>query len=229
LVTGATGSGKSSTLATMINKVNSEQAKHILTIEDPIEYLHKSKKAIVNQRELGSDFKSFGEALKSALRQDPDVILVGEMRDKETVELALSAAETGHLVFATLHTSSASGTITRIIDTFPEMEQEQVRTQLGMMIRGVICQKLLPKIGGGRCLACEILIGTPAISSLIRENKVHQMNSMIQVSQKYGMMTLNQHLTHLVKTGKLDMSTAIQNCNTDVTELLDLLKREGFN
>ncbi|PID27470.1 MAG: type IV pili twitching motility protein PilT [Candidatus Cloacimonadota bacterium] len=229
LITGATGSGKSSTLATMVDRINSEQPKHILTIEDPIEYLHKSKKAIVNQRELGIDFKSFSEALKSALRQDPDVILVGEMRDKETIELALSAAETGHLVFATLHTSSASGTITRIIDTFPEMEQEQVRTQLGMMLRGVICQKLLPKIGGGRCLACEVLIGTPAINSLIRENKIHQIESMIQVSQKYGMMTLNQHLTHLVKIGKIDVTTAVQSCNTYISELLDLLKREGIN
>ncbi|MBN1970488.1 MAG: type IV pilus twitching motility protein PilT [Candidatus Delongbacteria bacterium] len=229
LVTGATGTGKSSTLATMIDKINTEQPKHILTIEDPIEYLHKSKKAVVNQRELGSDFREFSDALRSALRQDPDVILVGEMRDKETVELALTAAETGHLVFATLHTNSAAGTITRIIDTFPDTEQEQVRTQLAMMLRGVICQKLLPRIGGGRVLACEVMIGTPAVNSLIRENKIHQINSMIQVSQKYGMMTLNQHLVHLVKTGKIEVEVAIQNCNSDLNELLDLLKRDGLN
>ncbi|MCK5761162.1 MAG: type IV pilus twitching motility protein PilT, partial [Candidatus Delongbacteria bacterium] len=209
LVTGPTGSGKSTTLATMVDKVNSEHPLHILTIEDPIEFLHKSKRAIVNQRELGTDFKGFNFALKAALRQDPDVILVGEMRDRETIELALRAAETGHLVMTTLHTNSCAQTIGRIIDSFPENAQEQVRTQLGMMLQGVVTQKLLPKMGGGRVLACEIMIGTPAIQSLIRENKVHQLDSMIQVSQKYGMMTFNQHLVSLVKDGLIEKETAI--------------------
>lgn len=228
LVTGATGSGKSSTLATMIDKINREYPKHILTIEDPIEYLHKSKKAIVNQRELGTDFKSFSDALKSSLRQDPDVILVGEMRDRETMELALRAAETGHLVLTTLHTNSCSQTIGRIIDSFPEASQEQVRTQLGMMLQGVISQKLLPKVGGGRILSCEVMVGTPAINSLIRDNKVHQIDSIIQVSRKYGMMTLNQNLVELIKAGLIHKETAIQHCNTEVSSLLDLMAREGI-
>ena len=228
LVTGATGSGKSSTLATMIDKINREYPKHILTIEDPIEYLHKSKKAIINQRELGTDFKSFSDALKSSLRQDPDVILVGEMRDRETMELALRAAETGHLVLTTLHTNSCSQTIGRIIDSFPEASQEQVRTQLGMMLQGVISQKLLPKIGGGRILSCEVMVGTPAINSLIRDNKVHQIDSIIQVSRKYGMMTLNQNLVELIKAGLINKETAIQHCNSEVSSLLDLMEREGI-
>ena len=228
LVTGPTGSGKSTTLATMVDKVNSEHPVHILTIEDPIEFLHKSKRAIINQRELGTDFKGFNYALKAALRQDPDVILVGEMRDRETIELALRAAETGHLVMTTLHTNSCAQTIGRIIDSFPENAQEQVRTQLGMMLQGVVTQKLLPKIGGGRVLACEIMIGTPAIQSLIRENKVHQLDSMIQVSQKYGMMTFNQHLVSLVKDGLIEKETAIHSCNTEIAVLLDLMDREGI-
>jgi len=228
LVTGATGEGKSSTLATMIDKINASYPKHILTIEDPIEYLHRSKKAIVNQRELGTDFRTFSDALRAALRQDPDVILIGEMRDKETIGLALTAAETGHLVFATLHTSSCAGSITRIIDSFPESEQEQVRTQLGMNMQGVISQKLLPKIGGGRVLACEVMVGTSAVCSMIRENKVHQLDSQIEISQKYGMMTLNQHMIELVKGGLIARETAIQNCNTEVSILLDLMEREGI-
>ena len=228
LVTGPTGSGKSTTLATMVDKVNSEHPLHILTIEDPIEFLHKSKRAIINQRELGTDFKGFNFALKAALRQDPDVILVGEMRDRETIELALRAAETGHLVMTTLHTNSCAQTIGRIIDSFPENAQEQVRTQLGMMLQGVVTQKLLPKIGGGRVLGCEIMIGTPAIQSLIRENKVHQLDSMIQVSQKYGMMTFNQHLVSLVKDGLIEKEVAIHNCNTEISILLDLMDREGI-
>ena len=228
LVTGPTGSGKSTTLATMVDKVNSEYPLHILTIEDPIEFLHKSKRAIVNQRELGTDFKGFSLALKAALRQDPDVILVGEMRDRETIELALRAAETGHLVMTTLHTNSCAQTIGRIIDSFPENAQEQVRTQLGMMLQGVVTQKLLPKIGGVRVLGCEIMIGTPAVQSLIRENKVHQLDSMIQVSQKYGMMTFNQHLVSLVKDGLIEKETAIHSCNTEIAVLLDLMDREGI-
>lgn len=226
LVTGATGSGKSSTLATIIDKINREYPKHILTIEDPIEYMHRSKKAIVNQRELGTDFNSFGDALKAALRQDPDVVLVGEMRDLETIRLAIRAAETGHLVLSTLHTNSCAQTIGRIIDSFPEAEQEQVRTQLGMMLQGVISQKLLPKIGGGRVLACEVMVGTPAINALIRENKVHQLDSIIQVSQRYGMMTFNQHLVHLIKAGLITKEVAMQNCNTELSQLTDLFQRE---
>ncbi len=226
LVTGSTGSGKSSTLATMIDKINREQAKHILTIEDPIEYMHKSKRAIVNQRELGTDFRTFGDALKAALRQDPDVILVGEMRDLETIRLAIRAAETGHLVLSTLHTNSASQTIGRIIDSFPDVEQDQIRTQMGMMLQGVISQKLLPKVGGGRILACEVMIGIPAINSLIRENKVHQINSMIELSRKYGMMTFNQNMIELIKAGLITKETAIQNCQSDLNHLLDLMQRE---
>jgi twitching motility protein PilT len=228
LVTGPTGSGKSTTLATMIDKVNSEYPLHILTIEDPIEFLHRSKRAIINQRELGTDFRTFNDALRAALRQDPDVILVGEMRDRETIELALRAAETGHLVMTTLHTNSCSQTIGRIIDSFPENAQEQVRTQLGMMLQGVVTQKLLPKVGSGRVLACEIMIGTPAINSLIRENKVHQLDSIIQVSQKYGMMTFNQHLVQLVKEGLITKETAIHACNTEISVLMDLMSREGI-
>ncbi|MDD3045161.1 MAG: type IV pilus twitching motility protein PilT [Candidatus Delongbacteria bacterium] len=228
LVTGPTGSGKSTTLATMVDKINSEKPVHILTIEDPIEFLHKSKKAIVNQRELGTDFRSFPDALRAALRQDPDVVLVGEMRDRDTMELALRAAETGHLVMTTLHTNSCAQTIGRIIDTFPENMQEQIRTQLGMMLQGVVTQKLLPKIGGGRVLSAEIMIGTPAINSLIRENKVHQLDSMIQVSQKYGMMTSNQHLVQLVKEGLITKETAIHACNTEISVLMDLMSREGI-
>jgi len=228
LVTGATGSGKSTTLATIVDKINREKPKHILTIEDPIEYVHKSKKAVVNQRELGTDYKTFADALKAALRQDPDVILVGEMRDRETMELALRAAETGHLVLATLHTNSCAQTISRIIETFPENTQEQVRTQLGMMIRGVLSQKLLSKIGGGRVLAVEIMVGTPAVLSLIRENKVHQLDSTIEISQKYGMMTMNQHLVKLTKEGLITKETALQNCNTELAHLLNLMQREGI-
>ncbi|MFO7810889.1 MAG: type IV pilus twitching motility protein PilT [Candidatus Delongbacteria bacterium] len=228
LVTGPTGSGKSTTLATMIDKINSENPCHILTIEDPIEFLHRSKRAIINQRELGTDFRAFNEALRAALRQDPDVILVGEMRDRETIELALRAAETGHLVLTTLHTNSCSQTIGRIIDSFPENAQEQVRTQLGMMLEGVVTQKLLQKVGGGRVLGCEIMVGTPAIKSLIRENKVHQLDSMIQVSQKFGMMTSNQHLVQLVKEGLITKETAIHACNTEISVLMDLMEREGI-
>jgi len=228
LVTGPTGHGKSTTLASMINILNENRACHIITIEDPIEYVHENKKAVVEQREVYADTLSFSNALKYVLRQDPDVILVGEMRDRETIELALRAAETGHLVMTTLHTNSCAQTIGRIIDSFPENAQEQVRTQLGMMLQGVVTQKLLPKIGGGRVLACEIMIGTPAIQSLIRENKVHQLDSMIQVSQKYGMMTFNQHLVALVKDGLIEKETAIHSCNTEIAVLLDLMDREGI-
>jgi twitching motility protein PilT len=200
LVTGPTGSGKSTTLAAMVDYVNDNLHGHILTIEDPIEFVHQSKKCLINQRELGPHTKSFENALRSALREDPDVILVGEMRDLETIRLALTAAETGHLVFATLHTSSAAKTIDRIIDVFPAAEKEMVRSMLSESLRAVISQALLKrKDGSGRVAAHEIMIGTPAIRNLIRENKVAQMYSSIQTGQALGMQTLDQCLTDLVK------------------------------
>lgn len=199
LVTGPTGSGKSTTLASIIDKINSEQKLHILTIEDPIEYLHPHKMSVVNQREVGADTESFKGALKYVLRQDPDVVLVGEMRDLETIEAALTIAETGHLVFATLHTNSAVSTINRIIDVFPPHQQDQVRTKLSFILQGVITQQLLPRAGApGRCLALEILVPNAAIRNLIRDNKIHQIYSQMQVGQeKFGMLTLNQSLLSL--------------------------------
>ncbi len=199
LVTGPTGSGKSTTLAAMLDKVNRERAEHIVTIEDPVEYLHSHKKCIVNQRELHADTHSFPNALRAALRQDPDVVLIGEMRDFETVETALRIAETGHLTFATLHTNSASQTINRIIDIFPAHQQSQIRVQLSFVIEGIICQSLLPRATGkGRALAMEILIPNSAIRNLIREDKIHQVYGMMQTGQaKYGMQTFNQSLASL--------------------------------
>jgi twitching motility protein PilT len=199
LVTGPTGSGKSTTLASIIDKINSETRQHIMTIEDPIEYLHPHKRCIVNQREVGTDTMRFRDALKYVLRQDPDVVLVGEMRDLETIEAALTIAETGHLVFATLHTNSAVQSINRIIDVFPPHQQSQVRAQLSFVLEGVISQLLLPKAGGpGRVLALEIMIPNAAIRNLIREDKVHQIYSQMQVGQgKHGMQTLNQALYSL--------------------------------
>lgn len=200
LVTGPTGSGKSTTLAAMVDYVNENEYAHILTVEDPIEFVHESKKALINQRELGSQTQSFANALKSALREDPDVILVGEMRDLETIRLALTAAETGHLVFGTLHTSSAAKTVDRIIDVFPAGEKEMVRSMLSESIRAVISQSLLKtKDGSGRVAAHEIMLGTPAIRNLIRENKIAQINSMIQTGQQFGMQTLDQCLQDLVR------------------------------
>ena len=200
LVTGPTGSGKSTTLAAMINHVNENDYGHILTVEDPIEFVHESKKCLINQREVGPHTMSFNNALKSALREDPDVILVGEMRDLETIRLALTAAETGHLVFGTLHTSSAAKTIDRIVDVFPAAEKEMVRSMLSESLRSVISQTLLKtKDGTGRVAAHEIMIGTPAIRNLIRENKVAQMYSAIQTGQNVGMQTLDQCLTELVR------------------------------
>ncbi|MBL8407354.1 MAG: type IV pilus twitching motility protein PilT [Candidatus Accumulibacter phosphatis] len=200
LVTGPTGSGKSTTLAAMINHINETAYSHILTVEDPIEFVHQPKKCLINQREIGPHTLSFQNALRSALREDPDVILVGEMRDLETIRLALTGAETGHLVFATLHTSSAAKTIDRIIDVFPAAEKEMVRSMLSESLRAVISQSLLKtKDGQGRVAAHEILIGTPAIRNLIRENKVAQMYSALQTGQQYGMQTLDQCLTELVK------------------------------
>ncbi|MGE0485113.1 MAG: type IV pilus twitching motility protein PilT [Gammaproteobacteria bacterium] len=199
LVTGPTGSGKSTTLAAMINHKNETEYGHILTIEDPIEFVHQSKKCLINQREVHRDTLGFNEALRSALREDPDVILVGEMRDLETIRLALSAAETGHLVFGTLHTSSAAKTIDRIVDVFPAEEKDMVRAMLSESLRAVISQTLLKKVGGGRIAAHEIMIGTPAIRNLIRENKIAQMYSAIQTGQQFGMQTLDQNLKGLVE------------------------------
>ena len=203
LVTGPTGSGKSTTLAAMMDYKNDNDYAHILTIEDPIEFVHTSKKCLVNQREVHRDTLGFAEALRSALREDPDIILVGELRDLETIRLALTAAETGHLVFGTLHTSSAAKTIDRIIDVFPAGEKGMVRSMLSESLRSVIAQTLMKKIGGGRTAAWEIMVGTPAIRNLIREDKVAQMYSAIQTGQATGMQTLDQHLQELVKRGMI--------------------------
>ncbi len=209
LVTGPTGSGKSTTLAGMVNHINENVLGHILTVEDPIEFVHESKKCLINQRELGPDTHSFANALKSALREDPDIVLVGEMRDLETIRLALTAAETGHLVFGTLHTSSAAKTIDRIIDVFPAAEKDMVRAMLSESLMAVIAQTLLKKReGNGRVAAHEIMIGTPAIRNLIREAKVAQMYSIIQTSQGLGMQTLDQCLVELVKKGQVAASEA---------------------
>ena len=208
LVTGPTGSGKSTTLAAMVDYKNDNEFGHILTVEDPIEFVHESKKCLVNQREVHRDTLGFNEALRSALREDPDIILVGEMRDLETIRLALSAAETGHLVFGTLHTSSAAKTIDRIIDVFPAAEKDMVRSMLSESLRAVIAQTLLKKIGGGRIAAHEIMIGNPAIRNLIRENKVAQMYSAIQTGQAMGMQTLDQCLKDLVAKGLITVQDA---------------------
>jgi twitching motility protein PilT len=213
LVTGPTGSGKSTTLAAMIDYVNNKELGHILTIEDPIEFVHESKKSIVNQREVHRDTLGFNEALRSALREDPDIILVGEMRDLETIRLALTAAETGHMVFGTLHTVSAAKTIDRIIDVFPAAEKDMVRSMLSEALRAVISQTLMKKIGGGRIAAHEIMIGTPAIRNLIRENKVAQMYSAIQTGTNIGMQTLEQTLVDLVRKGLVSMQDARMKAN----------------
>ncbi|HEV7732423.1 MAG TPA: type IV pilus twitching motility protein PilT [Candidatus Binatia bacterium] len=204
LVTGPTGSGKSTTLAAMVDHINNTWDAHILTVEDPIEFVHKPKRCIVNQREVGPHTNSFTAALRSALREDPDVILVGEMRDLETISLAITAAETGHLVFGTLHTSSAPKTIDRIIDAFPAGQQGQIRTMLSESLEAVIAQTLLKKTGGGRIAACEILVGAPAVRNLIREAKLHQIPSMMQTGQRMGMQTLDMALQDLVKRGLID-------------------------
>ena len=208
LVTGPTGSGKSTTLAGMVDYKNDNEFGHILTVEDPIEFVHESKKCLVNQREVHRDTLGFNEALRSALREDPDIILVGEMRDLETIRLALSAAETGHLVFGTLHTSSAAKTIDRIIDVFPAAEKDMVRSMLSESLRAVIAQTLIKKIGGGRVAAHEIMIGNPAIRNLIRENKIAQMYSAIQTGQATGMQTLDQCLKDLVAKGLITVQDA---------------------
>jgi twitching motility protein PilT len=209
LVTGATGSGKSTTLAAMVNQINVNTYMHILSIEDPIEFVHVSQKSLINQREVHRNTLGFQEALRSALREDPDVILVGELRDLETIRLAMTAAETGHLVFATLHTTSAAKTIDRIIDVFPAAEKDMVRAMLSESLQAVISQTLLKKIGGGRMAAHEVMIGTAAIKNLIREAKVAQMYSTIQTGKKEGMWTLDQNLKELVASGKVTINVAL--------------------
>ena len=211
LVTGPTGSGKTTTLASMVDIINSEREEHILTIEDPIEFLHRHQKCIVNQREIGSDAPDFSSALRSALRQDPDVILVGEMRDLETVSTALTAAETGHLVFATLHTQSASQTVDRMIDVFPPHQQQQVRMQLSIALQGIVTQQLVPTADGvGRACAAEVLVPTPAIRNLIREGKTHQIYSALQTAGAMGMQTMDAHLAQLVRQGTISRQVAEQ-------------------
>jgi twitching motility protein PilT len=231
LVTGPTGSGKSTTLASMIDKINIDRHDHILTIEDPIEFLHQHKNCVVNQREVAADTHSFGSALRTALRQDPDVVLVGEMRDLETIEMALRIAETGHLTFATLHTNSAYSTINRIIDVFPSAQQSQVRTQLSLVLEGIMCQALLPKAtGDGRCMALEILVPNAAIRNLIREDKIHQIYSMMQTGQeKFGMQTFNQALASLYHSRQITLEAAMQR-TSNPDELKDLIERgSGLN
>ena len=226
LVTGPTGSGKSTTLAAMIDKINRERREHILTIEDPIEFIHSNKNCIVNQREVGLDTHSFSEALRVALREDPDVVLIGEMRDLETVESALRIAETGHLTLATLHTNTAASTINRVVDIFPSGQQPQIRAQLSLVLEGILCQTLIPRMNSnGRSMAMEILIPTMAVRNLIREDKIHQIYSAMQTGQeKYGMQTLNQSLAHLVLTQQITQDDAL-NKSSSPDELLDLIRR----
>ncbi|MBI5893876.1 MAG: type IV pilus twitching motility protein PilT [Deltaproteobacteria bacterium] len=228
LVTGPTGSGKSSTLAAMIDKINQESPDHIITIEDPIEYIHQSKTALVNQREVGADTFTFQKALKHILRQDPDVVLLGEMRDMETIEIALTIAETGHLCFATLHTNSCVQTMNRIIDVFPAGQQPQVRAQLSFVLEGVISQLLLPRADGkGRCVSTEIMIPNPAIRNLIREDKIHQIYSQMQVGQaKFGMLTMNQSLFTLYQRRVITLEEAMSR-SSDPDELRQMMVNQG--
>jgi twitching motility protein PilT len=227
LVTGPTGSGKSTSLAAMIDQINASREEHIMTIEDPIEFLHSHKKCVVNQRELGSDAQSFALAIKAALRQDPDVILVGEMRDLETIQTALTAAETGHLVFATLHTQSAPSTVDRIIDVFPAHQQAQVRTQLSVALQGIMTQQLLPTAdGSSRVVACEVLVPTPAVRNLIREGKTHQIPSSMQTGSNVGMQTMDAALAGLVRSGKITQRLA-EARSSQPEELARLLSGSG--
>jgi len=226
LVTGPTGSGKSTTLATMLDLINQTRHEHMITIEDPIEFIHPHKRCLVNQREVHSDTQSFGNALRAALREDPDVVLIGEMRDLETIEAALRIAETGHLTFGTLHTNSASSTINRIIDVFPAHQQSQIRAQLSLVLEGIMCQALLPKADGkGRAMAMEILVPNPAIRNLIREDKIHQIYSSMQTGQdKFGMQTFNQSLCSLYQMKQISLETAMmRSSNSD--ELQDMISR----
>ena len=230
LVTGPTGSGKSTTLAAMLDKINSERHDHIITIEDPIEFVHPHKNCLVNQREIHQDTKSFSGALRAALREDPDVVLIGEMRDLETIESALRIAETGHLTFGTLHTNSASSTINRVIDVFPAHQQPQIRAQLSLVLEGILCQTLLPKAGGqGRAMAMEILVPNPAIRNLIREDKIHQIYSSMQSGQdKYGMQTFNQSLMTLYLQKTITIETALLR-SSNPEELQEMINRALSN
>jgi twitching motility protein PilT len=224
MVTGATGSGKSTTLAAMIDHINGTRPVHIVTIEDPIEFVHKNRKALVNQREVGQDTHEFKVALKSALRQDPDVVMIGEMRDLETIESALRLAETGHLTFSTLHTSDAVQTIDRIVDVFPAQQQSQIRNQLAASVEAIFCQRLIPTTDGrGRALAVEILLANAAVRSLIREGKTYQIYSIIQTSRRQGMQTLNQSLADLVRTNTISFEAALTN-SSDPADLKRILK-----
>jgi len=225
LVTGPTGSGKSTTLAAMLDKINSTRQSHIITIEDPIEYIHHHKKCIVNQREIGADTSSFPAALKYVLRQDPDIILIGEMRDLETIEAALTIAETGHLVFATLHTNSTYEAVNRIVDVFPADQQKQILTQLAFTLEGVVTQQLIPRSrGGGRILCAEVLVCTPAIKAVIREGKTHQIYSLMQAGQKFGIQTMNQALLQAVQDRQLKPEDALDR-STDRVELEGMLSK----
>jgi twitching motility protein PilT len=223
LVTGPTGSGKTTTLAAMLDKVNSERAVHIVTIEDPIEYTHKSKKAMVAQREVHYDTYSFAAALRSSLRQDPDVVLLGEMRDLETIAAAITIAETGHLVFATLHTNSASQSIDRMIDVFPPHQQQQIRVQLASILQGICSQRLLPQIGGGRVPAAEILVVTSAVRNIVREGKTHQLDAVIQTGAEHGMQSMDRTLANLIHAGTITYEEA-RNYAVDLQELDRLMK-----
>ena len=214
LVTGPTGSGKSTTLASLVDLANRERSDHIMTVEDPIEFLHGHKRCLVNQREVGEDTKSFASALKHVLRQDPDIILVGELRDLETISIALTAAETGHLVFATLHTQDAPQTIDRVIDVFPTNQQQQVRVQLAGALQGVVCQQLIPSAdGGGRVVGVEIMMATPAIRNLIREGKTHQVYSAMQAGARHGMQTMDQALATLVRGAYITYEQGLERCH----------------
>jgi twitching motility protein PilT len=226
LVTGPTGSGKSTTLATMIDKINTERNEHIVTIEDPIEYLHPHKGCVLNQREVGADTQSFKNALKYILRQDPDIVLIGEMRDLETIEAALTVAETGHLAFATLHTNSTVQTINRIVDVFPPYQQAQIRAQLSFVLEGVLCQALLPRANGpGRAMALEVMVPNAAIRNLIREDKIHQIYSSMQVGQeKFGMQTMNQSLASLHQRRLISLETAVAR-SSDPDELRSIISK----
>ena len=228
LVTGPTGSGKSTSLAAMINEINENQAVHMITLEDPIEFLYKSKQSVIRQRQYGTDFLSFSEALRRILRQDPDVILVGEMRDFETIASALTLAETGHLVLATLHTNSAAQTIERIIDVFTPHQQEQVRTQLSMTLKAVVSQNLIPKKGGGRVAVREVMINTPAVANTIRDNRMAELPNVVQTGGEYGMITIERDIARLVSDGLLDRKSAEK--MIDNPELLKKIKPEkkGF-
>lgn len=223
LVTGPTGSGKSTTLASLIDKINTEKSHHIITIEDPIEFTHKSKKSVVVQREVHYDTYSFSAALRSSLRQDPDVVLIGEMRDLETISAAITIAETGHLVFATLHTNSAAQSIDRMIDVFPPHQQPQIRAQLSNILQAIVSQRLVPSIGGGRVVAAEVLIANPAVRNIIREGKSHQLDAVIQTSAEQGMQTMDRTLANLVQSGTITYDSAREYA-VDLTEFERLMR-----